>query len=179
MMSKCVHLSEFINRKAVCGSLTADSRILVVGTIAAGKSHLISSMNELGRAIFVHSIDDYRVKHDASTVSGEANARNSFLSACSEQNGIFEFTGGGPLFNDVKLIAFLRPFDFVIRVHAPTDICLQRISVRTSWPPYPNDVMPDSNLIEDISYELDENGFGIEVSEWIGQELIHVAGVGQ
>ena len=157
--------------------LTADSRILVIGTIGVGKSHLIGRIIEQAAGIQAHSIDALRREHEACTEAGEKRARDAFLQACTEQKGIFEFTGGGPLFKDVKRISRSHPFDLIIRVHAPAEVCVERVSARTDWPPYPNEIMPDQNMIDAISDELDGHGFDSLSLDWNGQPLLHVSGV--
>lgn len=172
-MSVLVTLREFGS------TLSADSRVLVIGTIGAGKSHMIGHLVDQTETIMVHSIDDYRREHGAWTQLGEERARDEFLRACVEKNGIFECTGGGPLHDHIKQIVLSNPFDFIIRVHTPTEVCMQRVSSRSDWPPYPNDIMPDSDLIQSISKELDRHGFDLLSSAWQEQPLVHVTGVAE
>ena len=158
-------------------SLAADSRALVIGTIGAGKSHFIDQLQAKHARLDRHSIDDCRRIHDAHTRCGEAAAQEAFLKSCAEGRGFFEFTGGGPLYAPVERISRTNPFDYIIRVHTPTSVCMERVLQRTDWPPYPNEVMPDSILIDAIVQELDEHGFHIDSSDWNGQPLLHVLGV--
>lgn len=160
-------------------TLSADSRVLVIGTIGVGKSHIVGRLVEQIETIQAHSIDDYRREHRAWTQAGEERARDEFLRASVERNGIFEFTGGGPLHDEVEQIALSKPFDLIIRVHAPIEVCLERVSSRSDWPPYPNDIMPDSDLIQSISKELDRHGFDLLSSAWQEQPLVHVSGVAE
>ena len=104
-------------------------------------------------------------------------AREKFLRACAEESGFFECTGAGPLYKRIEQIAMANPFDWVMRVHAPTQVCMERVSSRRDWPPYPNTTMPDSVLINAISDELDLHGFDTQSSDWKGQRLLHVSGV--
>ena len=157
--------------------LTADSRVLIIGTIGAGKSHFICNLVEEFDSVKTHSIDDCRRENSAWTRAGEKKARETFLRACAEKNGIFECTGAGPLYKRIEQIAFSNPFDCVLRVHTPTQVCMERVSSRRDWPPYPITTMPDSNLIDAISDELDSHGFDRQSSEWNGQILLHVSGV--
>ena len=157
--------------------ISADSRVLVIGTIGAGKSHIICNLVKQTGTILTHSIDDCRRENGAWTSAGEEKARGSFLRACAEQNGIFECTGAGPLHEPIKQIATSNPFDFILRVHTPTAICMERVSSRRDWPPYPISTMPDSNLIDAISDELDRHGFDKRSTDWNGQPLLHVSGV--
>lgn len=158
-------------------NLSADSRVLVIGTIGTGKSHLISNLVASFELIQTHSIDDCRRQNGAWTRAGEEKARESFLRACAEERGIFECTGAGPLYKRIEQIAMENPFDCVMRVHAPTQICMDRVNSRLDWPPYPITTMPDSALIDAISEELDSHGFDRQSSDWKGQQLLHVLGV--
>ena len=158
-------------------NLSADSRVLVIGTIGAGKSHFISNLVATSEPIQTHSIDDCRRENGAWTRAGEEKARESFLRACAEERGIFECTGAGPLYKRIEQIALENPFDCVVRVHAPTHICMDRVNARLDWPPYPITTMPDSALIDAISEELDTHGFDRPSSDWKGQRLLHVWGV--
>ena len=158
-------------------TLSTDSRVLIIGTIGAGKSHMMRYLVNQADDIQAYSIDDFRRECKASSESGEAAARQGFLRACTEQNGVFEFTGGGPLHEGVKKIALSKPFDIIIRIHTPAEVCMERVSSRSDWPPYPNDLMPDLNLIDAISNELDSHGFDTQSSDWKGQPLLHVWGV--
>ena len=65
--------------------LSADSRILVIGTIGAGKSHLICNLVAQSEPIQTHSIDDCRRENGAWTLRGEEKARKTFLRACAER----------------------------------------------------------------------------------------------
>lgn len=170
-------MSKLIPLKDTRLVLSADSRILVIGTIGAGKSHVIRSLVNKTEAIQAYTIDDFRREYGASSESGEATARQRFLHACSEHNGVFEFTGVGPLHEGVKQIALRKPFNFIIRVHAPSEVCIKRISTRNDWPPYPSKIMPDLDLINAISIELDKHGFDTCSSYWKGQPVLHVSGV--
>ena len=158
-------------------TLAADSRVLVIGTIGAGKSHFISNLVAQSEPIQFHSIDDCRRETSAWTRAGEEKARETFLRACAEESGVFECTGAGPLYKRIEQIAIANPFDCVVRVHAPTQVCMERVSSRRDWPPYPISTMPDSVLINAISDELDLHGFGRQSSDWNGQHLLHVSGV--
>jgi len=158
-------------------TFTADLRVLVIGTIGAGKSHFISNLVATSEPIQTHSIDDCRRENGAWTRAGEEKARESFLRACAEERGIFECTGAGPLYKRIEQIAMEYPFDCVVRVHAPTQICMDRVNSRLDWPPYPITAMPDSALIDAISEELDSHGFDRQSSDWKGQHLLHVLGV--
>ena len=158
-------------------TLTADSRVLVIGTIGAGKSHFICNLLAQFEPVQYHSIDDYRRESGAWTQAGEEKARETFLRACAEERGIFECTGAGPLYNRIKQIAIANPFDCVMRVHAPTQVCMDRVTSRHDWPPYPTTTLPDSALIDAISDELDSHGFDRQSSDWNGQRLLHVSGV--
>ena len=158
-------------------TFTADLRVLVIGTIGAGKSHFISNLVATSEPIQTHSIDDCRRENGAWTRAGEEKARESFLRACAEERGIFECTGAGPLYKRIEQIAMEYPFDCVVRVHAPTQICMDRVNARLDWPPYPITAMPDSALIDAISEELDSHGFDRQSSDWKGQHLLHVLGV--
>jgi len=158
-------------------TFTADLRVLVIGTIGAGKSHFISNLVATSEPIQTHSIDDCRRENGAWTQAGEEKARESFLRACAEERGIFECTGAGPLYKRIEQVARANQFDCVVRVHAPTQICMDRVNSRLDWPPYPITAMPDSALIDAISEELDSHGFGRQSSDWKGQRLLHVWGV--
>ena len=158
-------------------TLSADSRVLVIGTIGAGKSHFISNLVAQSEPIQFHSIDDCRRETSAWTRTGEEKARETFLRACAEESGVFECTGAGPLYKRIEQIAIANPFDCVVRVHAPTQVCMERVYSRRDWPPYPISTMPDSVLINAISDELDLHGFGRQSSDWNGQHLLHVSGV--
>jgi predicted kinase len=158
-------------------TLTADSRVLVIGTIGAGKSHFISRLVASPESIQTHSIDDCRRENGASTRAGEEKARETFLRACAEESGIFECTGAGPLYKRLEQIASANPFDCVVRLHAPSQVCVDRVTSRHDWPPYPITTMPDSALIDAISKELDSHGFDRQSSDWNGQRLLHVSGV--
>ena len=157
--------------------LSANSRVLIIGTIGSGKSYVTRHLAQQNEAIMVYSIDDFRRECMASSESGEAAARQKFLLACAEQDGIFEFTGAGPLHEPVMQAATKNPFDFILRVHTPTQVCMERVAFRRDWPPYPNNIMPDSDLINAISNELDRHGFDRQSSDWNGQLLLHVSGV--
>ena len=158
-------------------TLAAYSRVLVIGTIGAGKSHFISNLVAQSEPIQFHSIDDCRRETSAWTRAGEEKARETFLRACAEESGVFECTGAGPLYKRIEHIAIANPFDCVVRVHAPTQVCMERVSSRRDWPPYPISTMPDSVLINAISDELDLHGFDRQSSDWKGQRLLHVSGV--
>ena len=158
-------------------TLTADSRILVIGTIGAGKSHFICNLVAQSELIQTYSIDDCRREKGAWTLAGEEKARKTFLRACAEERGFFECTGAGPLYKRIEQIANANPFDCVMRVHAPTHVCMERVTSRHDWPPYPNTTMPDSAMIDAISDELDFHGFDRQSSHWNGQRLLHVSGV--
>ena len=158
-------------------TLTADSRVLVIGTIGAGKSHFISNLVATSEPIQTHSIDDCRRENGASTRAGEEKARETFLRACAEESGVFECTGAGPLYKRIQQVASANPFDCVVRLHAPTQVCTERVSSRLDWPPYPITTKPDSVLINAISDELDLHGFDRQSSDWNGQRLLHVSGV--
>ena len=158
-------------------TITADLRVLVIGTIGAGKSHFISNLVATSEPIQTHSIDDCRRENGAWTRAGEEKARETFLRACAEENGFFEFTGAGPLYKRIEQVAIANPFDCVVRVHAPTQVCMERVSSRRDWPPYPIATMPDSVLIDAISDELDLHGFDRQSSDWNGHRLLHVSGV--
>ena len=158
-------------------TLTVDSRVLVIGTIGAGKSYFISNLVAQFEPIQFHSIDDCRRENGAWTRAGEEKARETFLRACAEERGIFECTGAGPLYKQIEHIAIANPFDCVMRVHAPTQVCMDRVTSRHDWPPYPITTMPDSVLIDAISDELDLHGFDRQSSDWNGQRLLHVSGV--
>lgn len=158
-------------------SLTADSRVLVVGTIGAGKSHLITNLVASSELIQTHSIDDCRRENGAWTSAGEEKARETFLRACAEESGFFECTGAGPLYKRIEQIAMANPFDCVMRVHAPTQVCMDRVTSRHDWPPYPSTTMPDGTLIDAISDELDSHGLDRQSSDWMGQRLLHITGV--
>jgi len=158
-------------------TFTADLRVLVIGTIGAGKSHFISNLVATSEPIQTHSIDDCRRENGAWTQAGEEKARESFLRACAEERGIFECTGAGPLYKRIEQVARANQFDCVVRVHAPTQICMDRVNSRLDWPPYPITAMPDSALIDAISEELDSHGFDRQSSDWKGQHLLHVLGV--
>jgi len=158
-------------------TLTADLRVLVIGTIGAGKSHFISNLVASSEPIQTYSIDDCRRENGASTRSGEEKARDTFLRACAEESGVFESTGAGPLYKRIEQVASANPFDCVVRLHAPTQVCMERVSSRLDWPPYPITTKPDSVLINAISEELDLHGFDRQSSDWNGQRLLHVSGV--
>ena len=158
-------------------TLTVDSRVLVIGTIGAGKSHFISNLVASFKLIQTHSIDDCRRENGAWTRAGEEKARETFLRACVEERGFFECTGAGPRYKRIEQIAIANPFDCVVRVHAPTQVCMERVSSRRDWPPYPITKMPDSALIDAISDELDSHGFDRQSSDWNGQHLLHIPGV--
>ena len=158
-------------------TFTADLRVLVIGTIGAGKSHFISNLVATSESIQTHSIDDCRRENGAWTRAGEEKARETFLRACAEENGFFECTGAGPLYKRIEQVARANPFDCVVRLHAPTQVCMERVSSRRDWPPYPIVTMPDSVLIDAISDELDQHGFDRQSSDWNGHRLLHVSGV--
>jgi len=158
-------------------TLTTDLRVLVIGTIGAGKSHFISNLVASSELIQTHSIDDCRQENGAWTRAGEEKARETFLRACAEESGFFECTGAGPLYKRIEQIAMANPFDYVMRVHTPTQVCMDRVNSRHNWPPYPSTIMPDSALIDAISDELDLHGFDRHSSEWNAQRLLHVSGV--
>lgn len=157
--------------------LSADSRILVIGTIGAGKSHFICNLVAQSEPIQTHSIDDCRRENGAWTLRGEEKARKTFLRACAQERGFFECTGAGPLYKHIEQIVIANPFDCVMRVHTPTHVCMERVTSRHDWPPYPNTTMPDSAMIDAISDELDLHGFDRQSSHWNGQRLLHVSGV--
>ena len=163
--------------KEVRLTLSPDSRVLVIGTIGAGKSNFICNLVKQTGPIQTHSIDDCRRENDAWTRAGEEKARETFVRACAEMKGIFECTGAGPLYKRIVQIAITNPFDCILRVHAPTQVCMDRVSSRREWPPYPIATMPDSVLINAISDELDLHGFDRQSSDWNGQALLHVSGV--
>ena len=158
-------------------TLSTDSRVLVIGTIGAGKSHFISNLVEGFEPINSYSIDECRRENGAWTRAGEEQAREAFLLACAEKNGFFECTGAGPLYKRIEQITISNPFDCIFRVHAPTQVCMDRVTSRHDWPPYPIAIKPDSEMIDAISNELDSHGFDRLASEWNGQRLLHVSGV--
>ena len=155
--------------------LQGAERIIVIGTIASGKTRLTESISE-STLLEVHRLDDARRSFDASTMEGEVAARESFLNKMVVASGVFECTGAGPLYPDIVAISSVRPFDVIIRVHTPVNLCVERCQERREWPPYPIDQTPSAELIRSIDDELNKHGFTIESGKWNGQKLIHVRG---
>ena len=152
------------------------SRVLVIGTIASGKSFAVDRIKEQLPELVINSIDNFRRTCDASTESGESDAQTKFLRTMSLSNGIFEFTGAGPLFTPLESICYTNPFDLIVRIHSPIDACVQRVQTRRSWPPYPHSELPKKKMIASINEKLDSQGFRIDSNDWRGQKLVHVRG---
>jgi hypothetical protein len=159
----------------LCQSINPD-RVLVIGTIASGKSFAVGRIKEQLPESEINSIDNFRRDCDASTEAGESDAQAKFLRAMSLSNGIFEFTGAGPLFASVEDICYTNPFDLVVRIHSPVDACVQRVQTRRSWPPYPHPEFPGRKMIVSINEKLDSQGFRIDSNYWREQKLVHVRG---
>ena len=155
--------------------LQGSQRVLVVGTIASGKTSFIESISRSVH-LAVYRLDDARHLFNAATIGGEESARTSFLNTMAHNPGVFECTGAGPLHPHISAISSRAPFDAIIRVHTPVEICLQRCAERREWPPYPTNQMPDRELIKSIDDELDRHGFASEENTWKDQSLIHVQG---
>ena len=161
----------------LCQSLDP-ARVLVIGTIASGKSFTVDRIKEQLPELAINSIDNYRRESDASTEAGESIARSKFLRAMSLSNGIYEFTGAGPLFSPLEDICFTNPFDLIVRIHSPVDVCVERVQAHRSWPPYPHPELPSRKMIISINEKLDSQGFRIDSNYWRDQKLIHVRGGG-
>ena len=153
------------------------ARVLVIGTIASGKSFTVDRIKEKLPYLAINAIDNYRREYQASTKAGEFIAQSKFLKAMSLSKGIFEFTGAGPLFAPMEEICSTNPFDLIVRIHSPVDACIQRVRARSSWPPYPYPELPTEEMIFSIGKKLDSQGFSIGSNYWKEQKLVHVSGV--
>ena len=151
-------------------------RLLVVGSIAAGKSHLAKALQKDEFPYPIYSIDDFRITNDASTQIGEERAQSEFIESLDAEVGIYECTGGGKIHPSLLEISHHFPFDCIFRVHTPISLSVSRCQSRNEWPPYPYEIFPDSVIIQQINVELDSLGFGVKNQIWNKQKLVHVRG---
>jgi hypothetical protein len=131
-------------------------KVLITGNIGSGKSTLAALITrQLGWSH--ESIDRYRQLFSDGSPAGEALAWSHFLAhAQSASNSIYECSGAGPnrhLLAQALTLSKVR----IVRVglQAAPATCARRVVGRRWETPYPFNNLPDPNILEKISSELD------------------------
>ena len=113
-------------------------KVLIIGTLGAGKTTLAQALSQKTRYPYV-SIDDCRIRYSDGTFEGEDAAWQYFLKACSDPSpGILEFSGGGPHVCEVSVSLLLSKMSIlIIWIDMPHDLCIERASKRNIIIPAP------------------------------------------
>lgn len=115
-----------------------EMKILVIGTLGAGKTTLARALSQETGYPYV-SIDDCRIRYSDGTYDGEDAAWHYFLRACLDPSPhILEFSGGGPHVGEVRdaLISSGLPV-IILWIDSPLDLCIKRASNREILIPAP------------------------------------------
>jgi shikimate kinase len=131
-------------------------KILVIGTLGAGKTTLAESLAR-DTGFPYDSIDDCRIRYGDGTVSGEESAWDHFLEVCGRSEpGILEFSGGGPHVDEVRksLLCSTIPVS-VIWLVLPLDTCITRALGRQKNIPAPFQWAPVEHFVPAIHYSIE------------------------
>lgn len=113
-------------------------KILIIGTLGAGKTTIAKMMAEHMGLPFV-SIDRFRQLCGDGTVAGEYEAWKKFMEMCERPEGtVLEFSGAGPhtyAISEALLNSGMHVI--LIRLDTPPEIGIRRIKDRTSKVPTP------------------------------------------
>ncbi len=132
-------------------------KILLFGSIAAGKTTLAKEILKHHSDFCTIAIDDYRKKFGDFTMSGEIKAQKQFISAVKKnKNQIIEASGLGKLGTEMyeKVIKFDENI-FVIILYISIDEINKRLETRIWDIPFPG----KQDKLEEIIYSIN---FGVQ-----------------